>query len=78
MTIPAVGPITALTWALKVGEVKRFSSIKKAISYCGLCGAEKRSTDTTQRTPHVQTILIEGYIQRSPGWYARGKLESVS
>jgi len=36
MTIPAVGPITALTWALEVGEVKRFSSIKKAISYCGL------------------------------------------
>ena len=38
MTIPAVGPITALTWALEVGDVQRFSSIKKAISYCGLCG----------------------------------------
>src|SRR5271154_3209688 len=25
MTIPAVGPITALTWALEVGDVKRFS-----------------------------------------------------
>src|SRR6266446_9885069 len=37
MTIPAVGPITALTWVLEVGDVKRFSSIKKAISYCGLC-----------------------------------------
>ena len=66
MTIPAVGPITALTWALEVGEVKRFSSIKKAISYCGLCGAEKSSADTIQRTPlskqrnkHLQTILIE-------------------
>ena len=34
MTIPAVGPITALTWALEVGDAKRFSSIKKAISYC--------------------------------------------
>ena len=32
MTIPAVGPITALTWALEVGDVQRFSSIKKAIS----------------------------------------------
>jgi transposase len=30
MTIPAVGPITALTWALEVGDVQRFSSIKKA------------------------------------------------
>jgi len=41
MTIPAVGPITALTWALEVGDAQRFSSIKKAISYCGLCGAER-------------------------------------
>ena len=27
MTIPAVGPITALPWALEVGDVQRFSSI---------------------------------------------------
>jgi len=40
-TIPAVGPITALAWALEVGDVRRFSSIKKAISYCGLCGSEQ-------------------------------------
>jgi len=32
MTIPAVGPVTALAWALEVGDVRRFSSIKKAIS----------------------------------------------
>ena len=66
MSIPAVGPITALTWALEVGDVQRFSSIKKAISYCGLCGAEKSSANTVQRTPlskqrnkHLQTTLIE-------------------
>jgi transposase len=66
MTIPAVGPITALTWALEVGDAQRFSSIKKAISYCGLCGAEKSSGNTVQRTPlwkqrnkHLQTTLIE-------------------
>jgi len=66
MTIPAAGPITALTWALEVGDVQRFSSIKKAISYCGLCGAEKSSGNTVQRTPlskqrnkHLQTTLIE-------------------
>jgi len=66
LTIPAVGPITALTWALEVGDVQRFSSIKKAISYCGLCGAEKSSGNTVQRTPlskqrnkHLQTTLIE-------------------
>ena len=66
MTIPAVGPITALTWALEVGEVQRFSSIKKAVSYCGLCGEEKSSANSVQRTPlskqrnkHLQTTLIE-------------------
>ena len=66
MTIPAVGPVTALTWALEVGDVLRFSSIKKAVSYCGLCSAEKRSADTMQRSPlskqrnkHLQTTLIE-------------------
>jgi transposase len=55
-----------LTWALEVGDVKRFSSIKKAISYCGLCGAERSSANITQRTPlskqrnkHLQTVLIE-------------------
>ncbi len=66
MTIPAVGPITALTWALEVGDVQRFSSIKKAISYCGLCGAEQSSANIIKRTPlskqrnkHLQTMLIE-------------------
>ena len=66
MTIPAVGPITALTWALEVGDVQRLSSIKKAVSYCGLCGAEQSSGNTVQRTPlskqrnkHLQTTLIE-------------------
>src|ERR1700687_6020456 len=66
MSIPAIGPITALTWALEVGGGQRFSSIKKAISYCGLCGAERSSANTVQRTPlskprnkHLQTTLIE-------------------
>ena len=66
MSIPAIGPITALTWSLEIAEVRRFSSIKKAVSYCGLCGAEKSSGNTVQRTPlskqrnkHLQTTLIE-------------------
>jgi transposase len=66
MSIPGIGPITALTWALEIGEVQRISSIKKAISYCGLCGDEQRSANSVQRTPiskqrnkHLQTTLIE-------------------
>jgi transposase len=65
-TIPGVGPITALTWALEVGDTSRFRSIKQAISYCGLCSAEKSSADKTLRTPiskqrnkHIQQVLVE-------------------
>jgi transposase len=65
-TVPGVGPITALTWALEIGDVSRFRSIKQAISYCGLCGAEKSSADKVMRTPiskqrnkHIQHVLVE-------------------
>jgi transposase len=61
-----VGPITALTWALEIGDISRFRSIKQAISYCGLCGAEKSSADKMLRTPiskqrnkHIQHVLVE-------------------
>ena len=65
-TVPGVGPITALTWVLEVGDTSRFRSIKQAISYCGLCGAEKSSADKVMRTPiskqrnkHIQRMLVE-------------------
>jgi transposase len=66
MTIPAVGPITAITWALEIGDVERFPSHKQAVSYCGLCGAEDSSAGKAKRTPiskqrnrYLQTVLIE-------------------
>ncbi len=31
-TVPGAGPITAVTWALEIGDVSRFQSIKQAIS----------------------------------------------
>jgi transposase len=65
-TVPGVGSITALTWALEVGDYTRFSSNKQAISYCGLCADEKRSADKVMRMPlskqrnkHIQRVLIE-------------------
>jgi len=65
-TIPGVGSITALTWALEIGDYTRFPSVKQAISYCGLCGAEKSSADKVMRTPiskqrnkHIQHVLVE-------------------
>jgi hypothetical protein len=33
MSVPAIGPLTALTWALQIAEVQRLCSIKKAVSY---------------------------------------------
>jgi transposase len=62
MTIPAVGPMAALTWALEIGDEQRFPSIKKAISYCGLCGAEKSSGSTVQR--RCQDSATNIYKQR--------------
>jgi transposase len=65
-TVPGVGPITALTWALEIGDYTRFRSIKEAISYCGLCGDEKSSADKVMRMPlskqrnkHIQRVLVE-------------------
>ena len=65
-TIPGVGPITALTWALEIGDYTRFPSVKQAISYCGLCSAENSSADKVMRMPiskqrnkHIQHVLVE-------------------
>jgi transposase len=65
-TVPGVGPITALTWALEIGDVSRFRTIKQAISYCGLCGDERSSADKAMRMPlskqrnkHIQRALVE-------------------
>ena len=74
MTIPGVGEITALTWALEIGDPDRFSSTRKAISYCGLCSAQKESAGKEQRGPiskkrnkHLQTMLIEA-AKLAPHW----------
>jgi transposase len=65
-TIPGIGVITALTWALEMDDVSRFHSVKQAISYCGLCGDERSSADKVVRTPiskqrnkHIQSVLVE-------------------
>lgn len=64
--IPAVGTVLALTWALEVGEPNRFRSIANAISYCGLCAAQRQSAGkdqhgplSKQRNKHLQTVLVE-------------------
>jgi transposase len=65
-SIPGVGPVTALTWALETGTPERFPSIKHAQSYCGLtsalresAGQQKRGPLSKQRNRHLQSVLIE-------------------
>jgi transposase len=74
MSIGGIGEVTALTWVLEIGEPERFGSIRKAISYCGLCSAQKESAGKEQRGPiskkrnkHLQTMLIEA-AKIAPLW----------
>jgi transposase len=76
MTIPGVGTVVALTWALEIGDVHRFASLKKIVSYCGLCGAERSSAGKQRRTPiskqrnhHLQTVLVEA-AKLAPRWHS--------
>ena len=69
-----VGEITALTWALEIGDPERFSNSRQAISYCGLCSAQRESAGKEHRGPiskkrnkHLQTILIEA-AKLAPQW----------
>jgi len=77
MSIKGVGEVTALTWVLEIGEVERFSRISQAISYCGLCSAQKESAGKNYRGPiskkrnkHLQTVLIEA-AKLAPRWNPR-------
>jgi transposase len=74
MTIPAVGPVTALTWALEIGDVSRFRSLKQVISYAGLSADECSSGEKQYRMPlskkcnkHLKTVLIEA-ARIAPYW----------
>jgi transposase len=73
-SIRGVGEVTALTWALEVGDPQRFPSVARAVSYCGLTSALISSADKQQRAPiskqrnaHLQTVLIEA-AKLAPRW----------
>ncbi len=73
-SIGGVGEVLALTWVLEIGDPERFSNSKQAISYCGLCSAQRESAGKEQRGPiskkrnkHLQTILIEA-ANVAPRW----------
>lgn len=73
-TIPGVGEVTALTWVLEIVDPNRFSKIRQAVSYCGLCSAEKKSAGKSSRGPiskkrnkHLQNVIIEA-AKIAPIW----------
>ena len=73
-SIPGVGPITALTWALEIVDPFRFPSIGDAVSYCGLtaafrssAGKEQRGPLSKQRNAWLQSTLIEA-AKLAPRW----------
>ncbi|MFC1737384.1 transposase [Candidatus Hydrogenedentota bacterium] len=45
------GEVTALTWALEVVDPHRFSTVNRAVSYCGLCSAQRESAGKSTRGP---------------------------
>jgi transposase len=74
MSIKGVGEVMALTWVLETGDSSRFHSARQAISYCGLCSAQRESAGKEQRGPiskkrnkHLQTMLIEA-AKLAPRW----------
>lgn len=74
MTIPGVGPVLGLTWALAVGPVERLGNLARAISYCGRssalresAGQQTRGPISKQRNAHLQTVLIEA-AHLAPRW----------
>ena len=65
------------TWVLEIGEPQRFNSLRQAVSYCGLCSAQRESAGKEQRGPtsrkrnkHLQTVFIEA-AKIAPLWNSR-------
>jgi transposase len=74
MTIPGVGEVTALTWALEIGDPHRFRRVSTVVSYYGLCSAQMESGGKSRRGPlskkrnkYLQALLIEA-AKLAPGW----------
>lgn len=65
-TCPAVGPITAATLAVELGDLTRFEKPEQATSYTGLCpsdfssgGADRKGSITKEGNRRARTILVQ-------------------
>lgn len=66
MTIPGVGPITAMYMLAEIEDISRFPSYRNLASYAGLVPSLDASADkqrlgriTKQGSPHLRTALVE-------------------
>lgn len=66
MTVPGVGPITALRFVAAIDDVTRFSDASRVASYIGLVPGEWSSSDRQQRTgitkagsPKLRWLLVQ-------------------
>jgi transposase len=66
MTVPGVGPVTAVRFVAAVDEVKRFGDSHRLESYFGMVPGEDSSSERRRRTsltkagsPKVRTLLVQ-------------------
>jgi transposase len=76
MTVPGVGPVTALRFTATIGDIHRFNSAHAVQSYLGLVPGENSSGSKKQRTSltkagnsHVRWLLIQAAWS---AWRTRG------
>jgi transposase len=66
LSVPGVGPLTAITLITEICDINRFSSFRKLNSFVGLCPMEFSSGDhqhigniTIRQNRHLRNLLIE-------------------
>ena len=66
MTIPGIGPITALTIVAEIGDISRFRDSRKLAAYCGLTPSIRASGDKIHMghvrkdtNSHLKRVLVE-------------------
>ena len=66
MTVPGVGPATAMRYVAAIDQQERFTSAHRVESYLGLTAGENSSSERERRTgitkagpPHVRWLLIQ-------------------
>jgi len=75
MSIPGVGPVTAVTMLAEIGDFERFSRPEKLTGFAGLNPSSFSSGENTRLgritrhgSEHLRTILVEAAHRVRPSW----------